>query len=50
MKKIKDDAVRNIIETQDSPMKDFFARAKFLCCTKESGEKIVFTADMPSPA
>ena len=31
-------------------MKDFFARAKFLCCTKESAEKLVFTADMPSPA
>ena len=30
-------------------MQDFFARAKFLCCTRDSGEKITFSANMPAP-
>ena len=30
-------------------MRDFFARAKFLCVTKDSAEKLTFSANMPAP-
>jgi hypothetical protein len=48
MKKIKDESLTKLMDDNDSPIKDFFGHASFLCVVKETDQKAKFYTSMPA--